>query len=99
MADGKIGTDLLFLGLTRPPMLFGVTYSFAAINGLLCLLLFIMTESFLYLLVMLPVIHGLCYLLCLKEPRALDLFIMKYSKFNICGNRMYYSGTNSYDSF
>ncbi len=99
MADGKISSDSLFLGLTRPPMMFGVTYNFASINGLVSLLVFIITEQFVYLLVMMPVIHGLCYLLCLKEPRALELFLMKYSKFNICGNRMYYSGTNSYDVY
>jgi len=99
MSSGKISSDSLFLGLTRPPMLFGVTYNFAAINGLVSLLAFIITEKFIYLLVMMPLIHGICYFLCLKEPRALELFIMKYSKFNICGNRMYYSGTNSYDVY
>ncbi len=99
MAGGRIETNSLFLGLTRPPMLFGVTYNFASINGLASLLIFIMTENFIYLLVLMPSIHGICYLLCLKEPRALDLFITKYSKFNICKNRMFYSGTNSYDSY
>lgn len=99
MSGGNIGTDSLFLGLTRPPMLFGVTYSFAAINGLVSLLAFILTSKFIYLLVMLPTVHGMCYLLCLKEPRALELFIVKYSKFNICKNRLHYSGTNSYDSY
>ncbi len=99
MAGGSIGTDSLFLGLTRPPMLLGVTYNFAAVNGIITLLIFIITENFIYLLVVMPVVHGACYLLCLKEPRALELFLMKYSNFNICGNRMYYSGTNSYDSY
>ena len=99
MAGGRIGTDSLFLGLTRPPMLFGVTYSFASINGLASLLIFIITSKFIYLLVMMPSIHGVCYLLCLKEPRALDLFIVKYSKFNICRNRTHYFGTNYYDSY
>jgi type IV secretion system protein VirB3 len=99
MAGGNIGTDSLFLGLTRPPMIFGVTYNFASINGLFSLLVFIITENFFYLLVLMPFIHGIFYLLCLKEPRALELFIMKYSKFNICKNRMYYSGTNSYDAY
>jgi len=99
MSEGKIGVDPLFLGLTRPPMLFGVTYNFAAINGLVSLLIFIITTKFVYLLVMMPSIHAACYFLCLKEPRALDLFIMKYSKFNICRNRLYYLGTNSYDVY
>ena len=99
MSEGKISSDSLFLGLTRPPMLMGVTYNFAAINGLVSLLIFIITSKFIYLLVMMPAIHAMCYLLCLKEPRALDLFITKYSKFNICRNRGYYSGTNSYDVY
>ena len=98
-STGSIGTDALFLGLTRPPMLFGVSYTFAAINGIISLLAFIMTSSFFYLLVLLPLLHGICWFLCLKEPRAMELFLAKNSKCNVCRNRMYHGGTNSYDVF
>lgn len=98
-AKGKVEANPLFLGLTRPPMLLGVSYTFAALNGLASLLGFIMTTNFFYLMVLLPVIHTCGWLICLKEPRAIELMIAKYSKCNICSNRMYYGGINSYDVY
>ncbi|MFC1659510.1 VirB3 family type IV secretion system protein [Pseudomonadota bacterium] len=99
MAGGEVGVDPLFLGLTRPSMLFGVTYTYAAINGLVALMAFIVTENFLYLLVMLPVLHAVAYLICLKEPLTIELVKMRYSKCNVCRNRMKHGGTNSYDVY
>ena len=98
-SGGSIGTDPLFLGLTRPPMIMGVSYTFAAINGLVSILAFIITSSFFYLLVMLPTIHMIFWFLCLKEPRAMELFLIRNSKCTICRNRMYHGGTNSYDMY
>lgn len=97
--SGKIGTNPLFLGLTRPPMLFGVSYTFAAMNGVVSLLAFIMTNKFFYLMVLLPGLHAIAWFICLKEPRAIELFIAKNSKCTICRNKMYHGGTNSYDVY
>jgi len=97
--SGSVGTDPLFLGLTRPPMLIGVSYSFAALNGIFSLLAFIITSSFFYLLVLLPGLHMVGWFICLKEPRAIELFIARMSKCNVCRNRYYYGGTNSYDVY
>jgi type IV secretion system protein VirB3 len=97
--SGSIGTDLLFLGLTRPPMIFGVSYTFASLNGIISLLTFIITTKFFYLLVLMPSIHLACWFLCLKEPRAMELFLAKTSKCSVCRNRMYHGGTNSYDVY
>ena len=97
--SGTIGTDSLFLGLTRPPMLFGVSYTFAALNGIASLLAFIVTSNFFYLLILLPAIHLCCWFLCLKEPRAMELFIAKSTKCRVCKNRMHHGGTNSYDVY
>ena len=44
--SGTIEADPLFLGLTRPPMLAGVSFTFAALNGIFSLLAFIITEKF-----------------------------------------------------
>ena len=46
MSSGNIEADSLFLGLTRPPMLAGVSYTFAALNGIFSLLAFIITNNF-----------------------------------------------------
>lgn len=97
--SGTIGTDPLFMGLTRPPMLLGVSYTFAALNGIISLLAFVVTENFLYLFVLLPGVHAFGWFICLKEPRAVELMITRYSKCNICRNRSSYGGVNSYDSY
>ncbi len=96
---GSVGTDPLFLGLTRPPLLLGVSYTFAALNGIISLLAFVITSKFFYLLVLLPGIHLIGWFICVKEPRAIELLIAKTSKCSICRNRMYYGGTNSYDVY
>lgn len=97
--SGTVGTDPLFLGLTRPPLLFGVSYTFAALNGIISLLAFIITSKFFYLLVLLPGLHMVGWLICLNEPRAIEIFIARMSKCNVCRNRFYHSGTNSYDVY
>ncbi|MDA9573824.1 VirB3 family type IV secretion system protein [Rickettsiales bacterium] len=97
--SGTIEADPLFLGLTRPPMLAGVSFTFAALNGIFSLLAFIITEKFFYLLVLLPFIHGIGWLICLKEPRAVELFVARMSKCNVCPNRFRHGGTNSYDAY
>lgn len=99
MAGGRIGNDALFLGLTRPSMILGVTYVFAGMNALASLMLFVVTNNFIYLLVVLPTLHGIAYLVCLKEPLALEMIIMKTSNFNKCRNKSFYNGTNSYDVY
>ncbi len=99
MASGLVSADSLFLGLTRPPMIIGVSYTFAALNGICSLLAFVITSNFFYLLVLLPAIHGIGWFICLKEPRAIELFIARSSKCSICRNRMYHGGTNSYDQY
>lgn len=97
--SGTIETDPLFLGLTRPPMLLGVSYTFAALNGITSLMAFVITEQFFYLFVLLPGLHMFAWFICLKEPRAIELFIARMSKCNVCRNRMQHSGTNSYDVY
>jgi type IV secretion system protein VirB3 len=99
MAGGKIGSDSLFLGLTRPSMIFGVTYVFAGMNALTSLMLFVMTSNFFFLLIVLPLLHGVAYLICLKEPLTLEMLIMKASNFSKCRNKSFYEGTNSYDVY
>ncbi len=97
--SGSIEADPLFLGLTRPPLIAGVSYNFAALNGIFSLLAFVVTSNFFYLLVLLPGLHFIAWLICLKEPRTLELFIARMSKCNVCPNRSKHGGTNSYDVY
>ena len=64
--------DPLFVGVTRPPMRWGVTYSALLVNGVFTMEIFLLTKNLLTLLVALP-IHGVCALLCARDPRFFDL--------------------------
>lgn len=67
--------DPLFVGATRPPMRWGVTYSALLFNLLFTLEAFLVTRNLLTLLVALP-IHGASVLLCGRDPRYFDLLLL-----------------------
>jgi len=67
--------DPLFVGATRPPMRWGVTYSALLANLVFTLEAFLATRNLLTLLLALP-IHGLCALLCARDARFFDLLLM-----------------------
>lgn len=64
--------DPLFVGLTRPPMRFGVTYTALLVNGVATMEVFLLTKNLLTLALALPV-HGVCVLLCARDARIFDL--------------------------
>ncbi|MBV8743313.1 MAG: VirB3 family type IV secretion system protein [Sinobacteraceae bacterium] len=68
-------TDPLFVGATRPPMRWGVTFSALLCNLVFTMELFLLTKNLLTLLVCLP-IHGLCALLCARDARFFDLLLL-----------------------
>src|SRR6202142_1588327 len=65
----------LFVGVTRPPMRWGVTYSALLANVLFTMEAFLLTRNLLTLLACLP-IHGVCALLCALDPRYFDLMML-----------------------
>lgn len=77
MIDSNIGltVDVLFIGATRPPMRWGVTYAALLFNLVFTLEAFLVTKNLLTLLVGLP-IHGLCMLLCARDARFFDLLLL-----------------------
>lgn len=99
MSSGRLQSDPLFQGLTRPAMILGVTYMFFVINAAICLITFINMQSIVVLLVVAPIIHFIGYIICLKEPRALDMLMIKMRKGFRCMNRAYHGNTNSYDPY
>lgn len=70
--ESGVVADPLFVGVTRPAMAFGVTYSALLVNGVVTVELFLFTRNLVWLLACVPV-HGLFWLLCLSEPRFVDL--------------------------
>jgi type IV secretion system protein VirB3 len=77
MSDRNAGlvADALFVGATRPPMRWGVTYSALLINMVATLELFLLSKNLLVLLTALPV-HGVCMLLCARDARFFDLILL-----------------------
>jgi type IV secretion system protein VirB3 len=65
-------SDPLFVGATRPPMRWGVTFSALLCNMVFTLELFLVTRNLLTLPLCLP-IHGVCVLLCARDARFFDL--------------------------
>ncbi len=95
--SGTVKADPLFLGLTRPPMLFGVSYNFMLMSSFICLVGFIATVDFRFFMMM-----GFLYIaglyICSKEPLFIELFMVKSGK---CSTRTntFYHGANSYDQY
>jgi len=71
--------DTLFVGLTRPQMFAGVTYSIFVANVVVATELFLVFKS-LWVVAAALVLHGAGMLLCLKEPRIFDLWLARVSK-------------------
>src|SRR5579871_3053175 len=67
--------ETLFVGATRPPMRWGVTYSALLFNLVFTLEIFLLTRNLLALLLSVP-IHTICALLCLRDARYFDLLLL-----------------------
>ncbi len=73
--NGGVTADILFVGATRPPMRWGVTYAALLANLVFTMEAFLLTRNLLTLLVCAPV-HGVCALLCARDPRFFDLLML-----------------------
>jgi type IV secretion system protein VirB3 len=77
MSEPSMGlaVDPLFVGATRPPMRWGVTYSALLFNMVLTMEAFLVTKNLLTLFMSAP-IHGVCVLLCARDARFFDLVLL-----------------------
>jgi type IV secretion system protein VirB3 len=64
--------DGLVVGMTRPLLLWGVTYSYFVIEGMATTVLFLMGNNLVYLLIIVP-LHLLGVLLCKWDARFFDI--------------------------
>jgi len=67
--------DPLFVGITRPPMRWGVAYEALLLNLVITMEVFVMTKNLLTLLMAIP-IHGVCALLCARDARFFHLMLL-----------------------
>lgn len=72
----QLRRDTLFTGLTRPQMFAGVPYSWFVINAVIAVELFLLFRTWWVLLAALAV-HGLGMVVCLHEPRFIDLWLTR----------------------
>jgi type IV secretion system protein VirB3 len=72
----QLARDRLFVALTRPQMFAGVTYSYFVINVVVAAQLFLIFRS-LWVLVPALFIHMLSMAICLREPRFVDLWLLR----------------------
>jgi len=73
--NAGLTADTLFVAVTRPPMRWGVTFSALLFNLVFTMEVFLLTRNLLTLLLVIP-IHGICALLCLRDPRIFDLILL-----------------------
>lgn len=75
--DGEDGikVDALAVGLTRPSTILGVPYGAVVLNVLVSVEALSLTNNLLWLLLCVPV-HGICYLITLKDPRTFELLAL-----------------------
>jgi type IV secretion system protein VirB3 len=87
--------DALFVGATRPPMRWGVTYAALIFNLVFSLELFLASRNLLALLLALP-IHGICALLCVHDARFFDLLLlwMRTRLPTLLGNGIYWKASS-----
>src|SRR5882762_7275853 len=73
--NAGVRADTLFVGATRPPMRWGVTYAALLFNLVFTMEVFLLTKNLLTLLLAAP-IHGVCMLLCARDARFFDLLLL-----------------------
>ncbi len=95
---GKVGTDPLFLGLTRPALIFGVSFIYFGLNVMGSVMYFVVMSDFSIFPVSL-LVHLFGMGLNKKEPLAVEIMMTKMQKCNKCRNKMFYGGLSSYSIF
>jgi type IV secretion system protein VirB3 len=74
MRHAGIDIDTLFIGPTRPAMLWGVTWQAFVLNTMATMEVFIWTQNLLWLTLFVP-IHAICYLICMNDARTFELLM------------------------
>lgn len=90
-----LAADALFVGATRPPMRWGVTYAALIFNLVFTLELFLVSRNLLALLLAVP-IHGISALLCAHDPRYFDLLLLwgRTRFLTLLGNGFYWKASS-----
>jgi len=96
---GRVQRDPLFLALTRPTMMFGVTYSWFAVTGMFWVIVFVNTKNFALMIPGMAFTHAVGYYLCAYEPRFMEIISIWSKTVPTCVNRFFHGNTCSYDLY
>lgn len=95
MEENKEIQRPLFLGMTRPPMVGGVTFTFFILNAVFSIIAFLGSGELPWIFIGIP-LHMIGYLICQKDPNQFDVWSVKLLKCMKCINKKYWGNTNSY---
>ena len=71
--------DVLFVALTRPQMLLGVSFTYLIVNGIVTTELFLLFKS-IWVLAVAMVVHLIGWLGSIRDPRFFDLWLVKVQR-------------------
>lgn len=99
MKEDQIDIDPLFVGMTRPPLVWGVPMEFFGINFILFgigMIGFVsLTGKLLFILGVCLPLHILGYIATEKEPHWMSIYMTKFAKCGPTRNKMFWK-SNSY---
>ena len=93
--DYQIEIDELAVGLTRPPMFFGVMMQVALVNIMLGTIGYIYLKTF-YIIPFCALLHFIAMRLSIKEPRFLMQYYLYFAKTPPVLNIVFWGNCNSY---
>jgi type IV secretion system protein VirB3 len=76
---GSLIAQPVFVALTKPQMIAGVTFTFCILNMITSTILFINLQTF-WVLLGSAIAHVVGYVACLKEPRRFDLWLTAFRR-------------------
>jgi type IV secretion system protein VirB3 len=93
-------SDPVFLGLTRPPMFFGITDVYAVMMTVVVMVIFLGLggmKGILYGLMCTPALYVFGYAMCENDARVFQLWGVKLGNFSMGRRRESYWGGVSFD--
>jgi len=100
--DEEYEVDELYIGLTRPPMIKGITDVYAVVWMTVEVVIFVGIgggKGLIYAAAAAPAIYLFGYLACLKDPRIFGILRAKFQHFSRAMRRKAYWGGSTFDPF
>lgn len=91
--EQDVYTDALFVGLTRPATVFGISYHAFVAEVVVTAIIFLAVANPFYLLLVLP-IHAILYLVSIKDPAVFSSVWMWIITNGRCRNTKFWGGSS-----